>query len=328
MKYNIPCKPLFAGAMSLLFLMGAQSPTVAQDWPTSAITLMASTPPGGGIDRWSRLLAPYLSEEIGAPVVVENVPGGQGILSADRLLRSGGQGNLLLAATISQMITHIEAKRVSFGLDDFDFLNSPAEEYPFLIATPESPYDTAEDLVKALTEGVDIPTLAGTSGSGPGIVTNIFLGKLNVTQANYREVSYGGGGPLIVAYQGSQVDFGPLPARLLSQVEGAKPLLVFSHERDENHPDVPTVNEVLEKHGEPMPIMNTGLRALAVSASFRENHPDRYEILLNALERVYAREDAIAEFDKGDVGSRWLGPDKTSEEVHTFQREFGEYHGE
>ena len=85
---------LIAGAILLATAGLAQ----AADWPTDPITFMVTTPTGGSEDRLVRTLAPYLSEELGVPVVVENIDGAQGILGADRLLRQGGDGSRPAAA--------------------------------------------------------------------------------------------------------------------------------------------------------------------------------------------------------------------------------------
>ena len=56
-------------------------PSAAQDWPTRAVKLILPLGPGSGVDIGARLIADKLSAKWGQPVVVENRPGGDGIVA-------------------------------------------------------------------------------------------------------------------------------------------------------------------------------------------------------------------------------------------------------
>src|SRR5690242_4811326 len=47
----------------------------AQVWPARPLRLVVGFPPGGGADIVSRIMAPWLAERLGQPVVIENKPG-------------------------------------------------------------------------------------------------------------------------------------------------------------------------------------------------------------------------------------------------------------
>ena len=313
---------LIAGA----FLLATASLAQAADWPVDPITFMVTTPTGGSEDRLVRTLAPYLAEELGVPVVVENIDGAQGILGADRLLRQGGDGSLIASSTIARLIGHIQAGRTSFQLADFEFLNVPDDEYALVVATSAATFDNAEGLVDSLTSGA-APIMADPTGTGPAIMMTIFLEKLKVAPDAYRAVTYTGGGPLVAAIMGGQVDFSSLPDQALGRLENVKPLLVFRDERAPDLPDVPTANEVLAAHGETMPSMNTGLRAFLAPASLKTEHPERFRILTEAMQRVYENPETVAAFKKARVGTNWLGPDKSRELIDGFAANFGPYLG-
>ena len=178
---------LIAGA----FLLATASLAQAADWPVDPITFMVTTPTGGSEDRLVRTLAPYLAEELGVPVVVENIDGAQGILGADRLLRQGGDGSLIASSTIARLIGHIQAGRTSFQLADFEFLNVPDDEYALVVATSAATFDNAEGLVDSLTSGA-APIMADPTGTGPAIMMTIFLEKLKVAPDAYRVSGLGG----------------------------------------------------------------------------------------------------------------------------------------
>ena len=72
------------------------SATAAQgqqpDYPARAVHVLAAAAPGGNPDVLARLLSQRLSEILGQPFVVENVPGAGGILAAKRVAGSVPDG--------------------------------------------------------------------------------------------------------------------------------------------------------------------------------------------------------------------------------------------
>ena len=58
----------------------------AQTYPTRSVRLMVGFPPGGGADTTARIIAPWLSQRLGQPVIIENRPGASSTLAtqADR----------------------------------------------------------------------------------------------------------------------------------------------------------------------------------------------------------------------------------------------------
>lgn len=315
-------------AASAVFGLAACASAHAQsDWPSRPITFTVATPAGGSTDTWARKLAPYLSEELGVPVVVENNGGGAGILAHNQLLRDGADGNMIVASDIGALVARIAEGNTTFDIADFDYLNAPNEEYGLMIATEASKYRSGAELAKCLKEGEDRPSMADPVGSGPGILAQIFLDKLDIPDTDVRVISYNGGGPMVAAIMGGQVDFAPMSERHMDRLGEVRPLLVFRDERSERWPDVPTANEVLEPYGVTMPAMNTGLRAVLVPAGLESEYPDRWQTLTDALQRVYERQDALDEFQAADVGTIWLGPDETRRTVEAYSDEFSKYLG-
>jgi tripartite-type tricarboxylate transporter receptor subunit TctC len=68
----------------------------AQDYPTRAVTLVVPVAAGGLTDTVARLLGQRLSTRIGQPVVIENRPGGGGILAMQTARRAPADGYTLV----------------------------------------------------------------------------------------------------------------------------------------------------------------------------------------------------------------------------------------
>ena len=67
-----------------------------QDYPNRPVHILAAAAPGGNPDVLGRLLSQRLSEALGQPFVVENVPGAGGILAAKRIADAAPDGYTLM----------------------------------------------------------------------------------------------------------------------------------------------------------------------------------------------------------------------------------------
>ncbi|MES2911487.1 MAG: tripartite tricarboxylate transporter substrate binding protein [Pseudomonadota bacterium] len=83
-------KVLSAFALSLFF-----SATAMAAFPDKPVKIIVSNPPGGPVDVMLRVLATRLSTVWGQPVIVENKPGGSGIVSTSALVKSPADGHTL-----------------------------------------------------------------------------------------------------------------------------------------------------------------------------------------------------------------------------------------
>ena len=68
------------------------------DFPTKAVTIIVPYSPGGGSDNVSRATARYLSELWRQPVIVENVPGADGLIGARRVMNAQPDGYTLFVS--------------------------------------------------------------------------------------------------------------------------------------------------------------------------------------------------------------------------------------
>ena len=89
----------------LAALIASAGPSAAQNWPTRTVRLILPLGPGSGTDIGSRLLAERLSRRWGQPVVVENKPGGDGIVAIGAFV-SARDDHVLLFAPASSFTAH------------------------------------------------------------------------------------------------------------------------------------------------------------------------------------------------------------------------------
>ena len=65
----------------------------AQAYPSRPLRWIVGFPPGGGADIVSRIMAPWLAERLGQPVVIENKPGASSNISIQAVVNAPPGGN-------------------------------------------------------------------------------------------------------------------------------------------------------------------------------------------------------------------------------------------
>jgi tripartite-type tricarboxylate transporter receptor subunit TctC len=75
------------------------TPAAAQAFPNRSITLIVPYPPGGPIDTLARLIAQEATTDLGRTIVVENRPGGSGIIGSQAVARAEPDGHTLVLGT-------------------------------------------------------------------------------------------------------------------------------------------------------------------------------------------------------------------------------------
>jgi tripartite-type tricarboxylate transporter receptor subunit TctC len=79
--------------------LGLPSAAGAQGFPSRSITIIVPYPPGGPVDALARLIAQEAAGDLNQPIVVENRPGGSGIIGAQAVARAEPDGHVLVLGT-------------------------------------------------------------------------------------------------------------------------------------------------------------------------------------------------------------------------------------
>ena len=95
----------FGIAFGLLAVLSAAEPATAQNWPQRTVKLIVTLGAGSGVDIGARLLADRLSRRWGQPVVVENRPGGDGLVAISAFV-SANDDHVLLTTPSGSFTAH------------------------------------------------------------------------------------------------------------------------------------------------------------------------------------------------------------------------------
>ncbi|WP_297771767.1 tripartite tricarboxylate transporter substrate binding protein [uncultured Roseovarius sp.] len=239
-------KILASVAATAVLVAGAAS---AQDYPNEAITLVIPYGPGGASDLAGRALAESAGKFLDEPITVVNKPGAGGMNGARFVSQADADGYTLLLARVGMALSPAVNPQVKTGWDEYTFVGS-LEATPMILAVKsDSPYDNVEELMAAIKDDPGVMTYAASGATAiDGFTVQSLLSDAGLDPLNGATiVPYKGGGALATALLGGHVDFLAISAgSLMPHIESGdmKPLAVFSPERMDDLPKVPTVGEL------------------------------------------------------------------------------------
>src|SRR5258708_36744277 len=121
----------------------------AQSFPTRPVHVVIGFPPGGGIDTVARLLGPRMSESLGQPVVIDNRPGGGGVLGTDLVAKAAPDGHSLFFGTMGNLAVNPQfLPNLPFNMErDLAPVTQVVSTSFLLYATPGLPAKSVAELI-------------------------------------------------------------------------------------------------------------------------------------------------------------------------------------
>jgi tripartite-type tricarboxylate transporter receptor subunit TctC len=209
-------------------------------FPSGPINLSVGQDPGGSTDLIARSLAEIAGEDLGVPVPVVNTPGANGALAAQELSSKApdGQNLMVINASLIAITPLAVPENEAIDINDFEVVTGISQDDFILVANPATGFRTVQDIVNA-TE----PISYGTTGVGTGSqLSQALLFSQAGIEGN--AVPFDGASPAMTAVLGGQVDVAGVQLGDAKEHLGAvTPIVVFSQERSQYFPDVPTAVE-------------------------------------------------------------------------------------
>ncbi len=125
------------------------SPAVAQGFPNKTIRIIVPFTPGGSNDVVAREIATGLQDSLKQTIVVENKPGGGGVIAYTFVAKSPPDGHLMLIAPASfTMGPHLSRNPLYNPVTDFAPINLVADVPFIMVVPPTLPVRTVKEFIE------------------------------------------------------------------------------------------------------------------------------------------------------------------------------------
>lgn len=212
-------------------------------YPTRPIRLMVTVAPGAGTDAIAREVAQMLTAQLGQNVVVDNRPGGGGVIATELVARAAPDGYTILMQGDTMMLLGA-TKRVPFDvLKTFDPVVATASQAYILLVNPVLPFKSIKEMVAYSAK----QTLNYSGSSGVGSTVHLGLEWFaQLSGAKLLFVPYKGSAPAILAVMGGEIHMAAgstIAASGAIRTGKVRALATLGLTRIPALPDLPTVAE-------------------------------------------------------------------------------------
>ena len=213
---------------------------------STPIKIVVPFTPGTGMDTIARTVQPRLSEKLGVPVVVQNMPGASGNIGADFVAKAAADGNTILMGANTMLIASQLYKNTPYNpVKDFAPVSMSAYGSLMLVAHPKTDIKSVKDLVRVATSRPGHLSF-GSPGVGTPHHMAMELFKLE-TKLFMLHVPYRGSAGYTQDLLAGELMVGFLPVHVAQGfVKSGRlnALAVGSNKRHPVAPDVPTFVEL------------------------------------------------------------------------------------
>jgi tripartite-type tricarboxylate transporter receptor subunit TctC len=216
----------------------------AEVYPSKPIRLVVPYSAGGGADNAARIIAARLTTTLGQTVVIDNRPGGSGMIGAQAVATAAPDGYTVLYDASAFAVNPALRKMAFDPAKDLVPVSLAVTVPNILVVPPSAPYKTVQEFVDHARKHPGEMTYASY---GAGSAAHL-IGELLKNQAgiDLLHVPYKGGAPALTDVMGGQVNaYFANAASGMSYVKSGKlrALAVTSAKRMASMPDVPTLAE-------------------------------------------------------------------------------------
>ena len=201
--------------------LGLPSSAGAQGFPSRSITIIVPYPPGGPVDALARLIAQEAAGDLNQPIVVENRPGGSGIIGAQAVARAEPDGHVLVLGTNQTHATNQSLiKNCPYdAVRDFAPVAGIAAMPHVLVVRKTLALTSVGDVV-AMAKAKPGTLTFGSPGNGSGahLAGELFKTKAGIDMLH---VPFKGLSPMLTELLADRIDISiaPLPGLIGQQIE-------------------------------------------------------------------------------------------------------------
>ena len=233
-------------AVCAVAALGVTLPSAqAQNWPTHTILTISPIGAGNAVDIIGRVVFDQMSQRLGVPIVIENRPGGGGLIGFNDVAKAAPDGYTLLLGSSTFSSGVVLHKRLPYDpLRDFAAVLPIGASPSVLVTAPSKGFKSVADLVAAAKAR---PGALNFASAGIGAASHIAAERFRVSAGiSAQHVPFRSPAEALSEVIAGRIDYYFLPlAAGISLVQGGKlvALAVSTEKRAPLMPDVPTVAE-------------------------------------------------------------------------------------
>lgn len=214
----------------------------AQGYPAKSVTMVVPFPPGGRTDLTARVVAQFLKDELGQPVVVLNKPGASGVLGAKEVARATPDGYTLGFFSTGFLTTHYTVPTPT-DVKEYELVALMNYDPAAVAASAAKSWQSLQQVVaeaKAKPRSLRV-------GINPGSSAHIFAAAFcEAAGIEVTFVPFKGGSERAAAIGGGHIDVDfdiVAPMRAMRDAGKLRILGVAAEQREGLYRDIPTMRE-------------------------------------------------------------------------------------
>ena len=213
------------------------------EWPKGALKIIVPFPPGGSTDPVARILQAKLIEQNGWNIIIENKPGGTGVVGAAVAAKSPPDGQTWMVTFDSHILNPAFAPSLPYKDSELFNVMEIGQTPQAIACHPDRPY---KSFAEAIADAKKRPgkVSIGVLAASQALVLLTLIKKDN--DVDFNLIPYKGGGPVAQDILAGVTDIAIQSLASFSPhiiAKKVRPLAVTGEKRTPALPDTPTLIE-------------------------------------------------------------------------------------
>ena len=240
------CARALAATAFALGTVGLTHATLAADWPSRPIRIIAPSTPGGAADTFARLLADQLGPRLGTTLIVDNRAGGGGLIGMAAAAHAEPDGYTLVTSSIAyNAIEPIVSASPGFDpARDFTHVAFIGGQPDVFLVSTKSDLRSLKDVVELARRGAPPNYVSPGLATFSQLLVEVFALEAGI---KFQHIPHRGSSQAMIDLVAGNVPFGTMTwGSAIGQVRAGTvlPVAISSKGRVAEFPNVPTLHEL------------------------------------------------------------------------------------
>jgi tripartite-type tricarboxylate transporter receptor subunit TctC len=300
-SFEMKTKRMVINVVALVFIAatafaGAQKEGQADDYPSKPIRLVIGNAPGGSNETAARMWQPFFEKEIGTTLVIESLPGADGIIGGRALVSAEPDGYTFSSSAATAPVAQTLILNAPYKFEDFEIVCNYINDPLAILVHKDSQWKTMKDLIQYAKS--QPPESISFGLTNLTTADNIILHMIEQNEGiKFNFVPFQGGNAARMALAGQHVD------AMMASFFGSQSIWEYTRVlavvQEKNlwadlTDNAPTLNEAL---GYQLPPVADTI-SLFAPAGFSTKYPERYKKFLDALFKAFNNPEYLASLEK------------------------------